>query len=83
MAAGCQNARFLRALGTLRNSKARKGSGSIGDPRQPNVDMIDWIEHIPYDETRNYVMRVLEAVTVYRMRIRGGGSSRPTSELLA
>ena len=63
--------------------RVRSWLRSIGDPRQPNVDMIDWIEHIPYDETRNYVMRVLEAVTVYRMRIRGGGSSRPTSELLA
>ncbi len=41
----------------------------IGDPRNPGVDPIDWIEHIPYGETRNYVMRVLEAVTVYRMRI--------------
>ena len=43
----------------------------IGDPRDPNVNPIDWIEHIPYSETRNYVMRVMESVTVYRMRISG------------
>ena len=47
----------------------------FGDPREPDVDPIDWIEQIPYGETRNYVMRVLEAVTVYRMRI--GGSTEP------
>lgn len=38
----------------------------LGDPRQGKVDIIDWIEMIPYYETRNYVMRVLENVTNYR-----------------
>ncbi|MBL8670255.1 MAG: lytic transglycosylase domain-containing protein, partial [Alphaproteobacteria bacterium] len=33
-----------------------------GDPRQPQVDPIDWIEMIPFNETRNYVQRVLESV---------------------
>ena len=47
----------------------------IGDPRRSYTDPIDWIEHIPYGETRNYVMRVLEAITVYRMRLTG--QSRP------
>lgn len=37
-----------------------------GDPRTDAVDIIDWIEMIPYYETRNYVMRVLENVTNYR-----------------
>ena len=45
--------------------------GEFGDPRSPNIDPIDWIEHIPFSETRNYVMRVMEAVTVYRMRLSG------------
>lgn len=43
----------------------------FGDPRQPGVDVLAWIEGIPFDETRNYVMRVLEAVHVYRTRIEG------------
>lgn len=43
----------------------------IGDPRTGKIDPIDWIEHIPYGETRNYVMRVLEAKTVYQMRLDG------------
>jgi soluble lytic murein transglycosylase len=39
-----------------------------GDPRDPNVDAIDWVERIPFSETRNYVQRVIENVHVYRVR---------------
>ena len=42
-----------------------------GDPRLKGVDPVDWIESIPYRETRNYVMRVLEGEFVYRARISG------------
>ena len=41
-----------------------------GDPRTGEVDLIDWIEMIPYTETRNYVQRVLESVYVYRLKLR-------------
>jgi soluble lytic murein transglycosylase len=37
-----------------------------GDPRDAAVDVVDWIELIPYSETRNYVQRVLEGLQVYR-----------------
>ena len=37
-----------------------------GDPRDPKVDPIDWIERIPFSETRNYVQRVIENMQVYR-----------------
>ena len=40
-----------------------------GDPRKSSVNVIDWIEHIPFRETRNYVMRVMEGVHVYRARL--------------
>jgi soluble lytic murein transglycosylase len=40
-----------------------------GDPRTSAVDMIDWIEFIPFDETRNYVMRVTESLPIYRARL--------------
>jgi soluble lytic murein transglycosylase len=40
-----------------------------GDPRTEDVDLIDWIEMIPYGETRNYVQRVLENLQVYRQRL--------------
>ena len=50
-----------------------------GDPRNPNVDAIDWVERIPFAETRNYVQRVMENLQVYRTRF---GSSTPmVSEL--
>jgi soluble lytic murein transglycosylase len=39
-----------------------------GDPRSPNVDAIDWVERIPFAETRNYVQRVMENLQVYRTR---------------
>jgi soluble lytic murein transglycosylase len=41
----------------------------FGDPREPSIDPIDWIESIPFPETRNYVQRVLENVEVYRNRL--------------
>jgi len=50
-----------------------------GDPRVEaaagNIDMIDWIELIPFEETRNYVQRVLENVVIYRAR---RGEATPT-----
>lgn len=49
-----------------------------GDPRSANVDPIDWVERIPYTETRNYVQRVLENLQVYRFRL---GASLPTLSL--
>lgn len=43
----------------------------FGDPRSPHTDIIDWIEMIPFEETRNYVQRVMEGLYVYRSRISG------------
>ena len=40
-----------------------------GDPRNPKVDPVDWIERIPFSETRNYVQRVIENMQVYRARM--------------
>lgn len=37
-----------------------------GDPRTPGVDPIDWVERIPFTETRNYVQRVMENWTMYQ-----------------
>ena len=44
----------------------------IGDPRNPDVDPIDWIEMIPITETRNYVQRIIESLQIYRARLGGG-----------
>ncbi len=40
----------------------------FGDPRDPKVDVVNWIESIPFTETRNYVQRVMENLQVYRAR---------------
>jgi soluble lytic murein transglycosylase len=45
---------------------------ACGDPRAASTDPVDYIECIPIGETRNYVMRVLENVQVYRARLNGG-----------
>ena len=39
-----------------------------GDPRNPKIDPVDWVERIPFAETRNYVERVMENLQVYRAR---------------
>ena len=50
-----------------------------GDPRRdPDIDIIDWIEMIPIPETRNYVQRVLEGTQVYRWQL----GLRPTASSL-
>jgi soluble lytic murein transglycosylase len=55
------------------------GRGSVkkwidryGDPRDQKVDAVDWVELIPFSETRNYVQRVMENLQVYRARFGGG-----------
>ena len=42
---------------------------AYGDPRSGNVDPVDWVERIPFYETRNYVQRVMENLQVYRQRL--------------
>ncbi|WP_336279011.1 lytic transglycosylase domain-containing protein [Bartonella sp. CB175] len=57
------------------NAGSRRASEWIkryGDPRGQSLDqVIDWIERIPYPETRNYVMRVMENYEVYKARLTG------------
>jgi len=50
----------------------RKWIERYGDPRDPKVDAVDWVELIPFSETRNYVQRIMENVQVYRARFGGG-----------
>ncbi|WP_240539853.1 lytic transglycosylase domain-containing protein [Salinarimonas soli] len=42
---------------------------AYGDPRRMDVDEVDWVERIPFTETRNYVQRVMENFLVYRQRL--------------
>jgi soluble lytic murein transglycosylase len=50
-------------------NNVRRWLAANGDPRL--TDPIDWIEEIPFGETRNYVQRVLENAQVYRARLAG------------
>jgi len=52
---------------------------AFGDPRRPDVDPVDWIERIPFAETRNYVQRVLEGQVVYRLALDGQKTVLPLS----
>lgn len=52
-------------------SRAHRWVSERGDPRSAGVDVVDWIEMIPFRETRNYVMRVTESLAVYRARMSG------------
>ena len=49
-------------------SRPIRWSKMYGDPRG-QMDVVDWIEHIPFRETRNYVMRVTESLPIYRARL--------------
>jgi soluble lytic murein transglycosylase len=49
--------------------RVRDWMGAFGDPRSHGADIIDWVESIPFSETRNYVQRVLENLQVYRLRV--------------
>jgi soluble lytic murein transglycosylase len=50
----------------------KKWVDRYGDPRDPKVDAVDWVELIPFSETRNYVQRIMENLQVYRARFGGG-----------
>lgn len=51
------------------SGNVRKWIAAYGDPRLPEVDAVDWVERIPFYETRNYVQRVMENLQVYRQRL--------------
>ncbi len=60
--------------------RPRQWIADLGDPRQG--DVVDWVESIPFTETRTYVMRVVEGVVIYRARLKGqSGPVRITAEL--
>ena len=53
-----------------------------GDPRKGEIDIVDWIEHIPFRETRNYAMRVTESLPIYRARLGQDPLPKPFSKEL-
>ena len=62
--------------------RPRRWMDEFGDPRSPEVDVVDWVETIPFAETRTYVMRVAEGVVIYRAKLKGeAGPVRIIDEL--
>lgn len=59
---------YIMTFAAYNAGGARVGQwvAAYGDPRDPKVDPVDWVERIPFTETRNYVQRVMENVQVYR-----------------
>ena len=53
---------------------------AFGDPRN-GADIVDWVERIPYDETRDYVMRVMENYSVYQARLAQAPEPRASGAL--
>ncbi|MBM6574848.1 lytic transglycosylase domain-containing protein [Microvirga sp. SRT01] len=53
----------------------------FGDPRTGAIEWVDWVEAIPYTETRNYVQRVLENAVVYDLMNPARAQSRGTTRL--
>ncbi len=47
--------------------RAREWMEKYGDPRSSKVDAIDWVERVPFSETRYYIQRVMENMQVYRV----------------
>jgi soluble lytic murein transglycosylase len=63
-------------------SRPRAWMAERGDPRLREMDVVDWIEHIPFVETRNYVQRVTESMPVYQARLTGQAGPVQFSQLL-
>lgn len=62
--------------------RARQWIGEFGDPRNANVDPVDWIERIPIQETREYVGKVLANIQMYRARLGQEPALRLTEDLM-
>jgi soluble lytic murein transglycosylase len=62
----------LRAAGyNAGPGRPRAWMAELGDPRRASVDVVDWVEMVPFTETRTYIMRVAEGVAIYRARAQG------------
>jgi soluble lytic murein transglycosylase len=55
--------------------RVRNWLRDFGDPRGRDLTMVDWIEMIPFSETRTYVQRVLENLQIYRGQTSGSATA--------
>jgi len=76
------NVSMMSAAYNAGPSRPRRWMSTYGDPRKGEIDIVDWIEMIPFRETQNYVMRVTESLPVYRARLGKDPLPIPFSEEL-
>ena len=76
------NVSMMSAAYNAGPSRPRRWMATYGDPRKGEIDIVDWIEMIPFRETQNYVMRVTESLPVYRARLGKDPLPIPFSEEL-
>ena len=70
------NAVLVAAAYNAGSGNVNRWVASNGDPRSPGVDVLSWIEEIPFAETRNYVQRVIENTMVYDAMSPNGSRSQ-------
>jgi len=76
------NPALLAAAYNAGPGRPRAWLDTIGDPRTGAVDPVDWVETVPFAETRSYIMRVVESLPIYRARLAGRPLPfRPTAEI--
>ncbi|MEM6305754.1 MAG: lytic transglycosylase domain-containing protein [Pseudomonadota bacterium] len=63
------NVSMMSAAYNAGPSRPTRWMATYGDPRRGDIDIVDWVEMVPFRETRNYVMRVTESLPVYRARL--------------
>lgn len=51
--------------------RVKDWTGQFGDPRNPGVDAIDWVERVPFTETRQYIQKILLTMQIFRSRLEG------------
>ena len=65
------------------HARVKEWKKRFGEPGHSILEALDWIEHIPYRETRNYIIRVLENVAIYDSLLAGKAQPLRTAEILA